>query len=120
MFSISSNCCIKLWRNWITSGKSSSIKPFINKYNWEWVNYPSKIDDWKTFETNNPTIALNILYIKEKEICPAYISKINSNCKKKIILLMIPNEEKEGQHYLAVKKLSTLLRGITSRHGDFY
>ena len=28
---------------------------------------------------------------------------------------MIPNEEKEGRsHYLAVKKLSTLLRGITS------
>ena len=27
---------------------------------------------------------------------------------------MTPNEEKEGWHYLAVKKLSTLLRGITS------
>ena len=38
-------------------------------------------------------MTLNILYIKEKEICPAYISKINSNCEKKI-LLMIPNEEK--------------------------
>ena len=34
---------------------------------------------------------------------------------------MIPNEEKEVWHYLAVKKLSTLLRGITSKHhGDFY
>ena len=32
---------------------------------------------------------------------------------------MIPNEEKEGWHYLAVKKL--LLRGITLKHhGDFY
>ena len=27
---------------------------------------------------------------------------------------MTPNEEKEGWHYLAVKKLSILLRGITS------
>ena len=27
------------------------------------------------FEKNNPTIPFNILYIKEKEICPAYISK---------------------------------------------
>ena len=26
---------------------------------------------------------------------------------------MIPNEEKDGWHYLAVKKLCTLLRGIT-------
>ena len=55
----------------------------MNKYNWEKINYPSKIDDWKTFEKNNPTIALNILYIKEKEIYAAYILKINSNCEKK-------------------------------------
>ena len=62
-----------------------------------------------------------MLYTKEKEICPAYISKINLNCEKQIILLMIPNEEKEGWRYLAVKKLSTLLRGITSKHhGDFH
>ena len=62
------------------------------------------------------------MYTKEKEICPAYISKINWNCEKQIILLMIPNEQKEGLwHYLAVKKLFTLLRGITSKHhGDFY
>ena len=43
------------------------------------------------FEKNNPIIVLNILHTKEKEICPAYISKINSNCEKQIILLMIPN-----------------------------
>ena len=76
-----------------------STNPFINKYNWEGVNYPSIIDDWKTFEKNNPTITLNILCTKEKEICPAYISKINLNCEKQIILSMIPNEEKEGWHW---------------------
>ena len=42
------------------------------------------------------TMGLNILYIKEKEICPTYISKINSNCEKEIILLMVSSEEKEG------------------------
>ena len=73
----------------------SNIKPFINKYNWKGMNYTPKIDDCKTFEKNNPTIALNILHTKEKEICPADISKINSNCEKQIILIMIPNEEKE-------------------------
>ena len=55
----------------------SNIKPFINKYNWKGISYPSKTDDWKTSEKINPTIALNILYAKVKEICPAYISKIN-------------------------------------------
>ena len=60
------------------------------------------------------------MYIKEKEICSAYISEINSNFEKQIILLMMLNEEKEVWHYLAVKKLSTFLRGITSKHhGDF-
>ena len=73
----------------------SSIKPFTNKYNWEGINYPSKIDDWKTFENNNQTFN-QTLYTTEKEICPDYISKINSNYEKQIILLMIPNEQKEG------------------------
>ena len=62
-----------------------------------------------------------ILYIKEKKICPAWILKINSNCEKQIILLIIPNEETEGWNYLALKKLSALPRRITSKHdGDFY
>ena len=61
------------------------------------------MEDWKRFEKYNPTDALNILHAKEKEICPAYISKINSNCERQIILL-IPNVEKEVWHYLVVKK----------------
>ena len=27
----------------------TKIKPFINKYNWEGINYPSEKDDWKKF-----------------------------------------------------------------------
>ena len=46
------------------------------------INSPPKIDGGNTFDKNNPTIALNILYNKEKQICPAYISKINLNCQK--------------------------------------
>ena len=74
--------------------ESWKSEQLTNKYNWKGINYLSKKDGWKTFGKNSPTIALNILYIKEKEICPAFISKINSNCEKKIILLMIPNKEK--------------------------
>ena len=88
----------------------SNIKPFINKCNWEGICYPSKIDDWKTFEKNNLVIALNIFYTKEKEVCPACISRINSNCEKEIILLMIPNEDKEGWHYLAIKRTVYIIK----------
>ena len=46
--------------------------------------------------------------LKKKEICATYISKINSNCEKQI-LLMIPNEEKEEWHYLAWKKMISII-----------
>ena len=46
----------------------------------------------------------------KKEICPACISKINTNCEKQIILLMIPNKEKEGWHCLAVKKTVYIIK----------
>ena len=82
--------------------KVSNIKPFINKYKWKKINYASKMDDLKTFEKNNPTIALDVSYIKEKEICPGYISK-NLNCEKQINLLKVPNKEKEGWNYRTVK-----------------
>ena len=43
----------------------TKIKPFINKYNWEGINYPSQKDNWKKSEKNNVTGALNVLYTKK-------------------------------------------------------
>ena len=43
-------------------------KPFINKYSWEGINYPSEKGDRKKFEKNNGTIALNVLYAKKEKI----------------------------------------------------
>ena len=52
------------------------------------------------------------------DICPAHVSKHSSNVKK-VLFLMISNGER--WHYVAVKALSALIRGITSKHvGDFY
>ena len=61
----------------------------------------------------------NVFYVKKYKTYPAYVSKYNSNRENQVILLMIPNGE--GCHYLAVKKLSALLREITSKNnGHFY
>ena len=65
----------------------TKIKPFINKYNWEGINFPSEKDDWKKFEKNNVTIALNVLYTKKEKLYPSYVSKYNSNHEKQVILL---------------------------------
>ena len=68
---------------------------------------------------NNPIVALISCILKKKKIYPTYFSKHNANRGKQVILLMILNGE--GQYYLKVKKLSVLLRGITSKHiGNFY
>ena len=43
----------------------TKIKSFINKYNWEGINYPTKKNNWKKFEKNNLAIALNVLYARK-------------------------------------------------------
>ena len=96
-------------------------KPFVEKYDWNGVNFPPEIPDWKRSESNNKSIALNVLYVPygEKNIRHAYKSKYNSKREKQIILLMISDAGK--YHYLTVRRLSALLKGVTSNHnGDFY
>ena len=41
----------------------SKIKPFINNYNWNDINFPAAKKDWNKFEVNNKNVALNILYV---------------------------------------------------------
>ena len=41
----------------------SKIKPFIDNYNWNDINFPTAKKDWNTFELNNKDVALNILYV---------------------------------------------------------
>ena len=106
----------------ITQKEFLNLKPFINNYNWKDIEFPSHSKDWRKFEQNNKTIALNILYVpyNTKQTRPAYISKYNNKRDNQIKLLMISNNEGKW-HYLAVKNISGLLRGITSNHnGDFY
>ena len=81
----------------------SNIEPFIDQYNWEGIDFPSGIKDWKKFERNNKTIALNILFIphNEKTINLAYKSKYNRKRENHVVLLMITNGEK--WHYIALK-----------------
>ena len=55
----------------------TKIKPFLNRYNWERITFPSEKNDWKKFDKNNVTITLNVLYAKKENIYPAYVSKHN-------------------------------------------
>ena len=64
---------------------------------------------------------MNILFVPHntKTMSNAYKSKYNHKRKNQVILLIITDGKK--WHYLAVRSLSALLRGIkSSNNGDFY
>ena len=87
----------------------------------EKISFLSRQKDWKKFELNNKSIALNILYVPHntEETAYAYVSKCNTNREDQVILLMINDGKK--CHYLEGKKISPLLRGVTLKYvGSFY
>ena len=51
----------------------SKLKPCINKYNWEEINFPAGSKEWQKFEQDNNTIALNVLHVttqhKKNKFC---------------------------------------------------
>ena len=94
----------------------------VNNYNWKDIEFPSHSKDWRKFEHNNKTIALNILYVpyNTKQIKQAYISKYNNEHDNQVNLLMI-TDGTNNWHYFAVKCISGLLIRITSNlNDDFY
>ena len=97
-----------------------NIMPFIDQYDWSDINFSSH-KKWALFEKNNKTISLNVLYVPHntKQIRHAYKSKYNLKRENQVILLISNDGTK--WHYLVVKTLSGLLRGIIgNNHGDFY
>ena len=41
----------------VVQERVSHIEPFISKFNCDGIEYPSEIDNWKIFESNNQQIA---------------------------------------------------------------
>ena len=69
----------------------ADLMPFFDQYNWKDIEFPSNTKDWKKFQQNNKTIALNILFFKynTKQIELAYKSKCNHERDNQVNLLMI-------------------------------
>ena len=88
----------------------SKIRPFKDQYNWKDIDFPATSKDWKKFDQNNESIAVNILYVPHntRKIHIAYKSRHNLTREKQVILLLITDGKK--WHCLVVKYLSGLLR----------
>ena len=100
----------------------SKLKPFIKKYNWNDISFPTEQKDWDKFERTNKDIALNILsaYSTKKKINIVKTSKHNNRRKHKVILLIISDED-NNSHYICVKNLKALCRDVfLNNHGDYY
>ena len=79
--------------------------------NWNGLKFPVGLKAIKIFETNNPSIAINVFGF-EDEVYPLKISKekrINN-----IDLLVISDEKK--QHYCLINNLSRLIRSSLTNH----
>ena len=68
------------------------------------TDFSSHQTDWESFEQNNESIALNVLFVSHNSEVKkfAYKSRYNNECKNHVILLMI-NDEAENCYYFAVK-----------------
>ena len=101
----------------------SNIEPFIDQYNWEGIEFPAGIKDWKIFEQNNETIAFNILFAPHNEntLTLAYKSKYNRKRKNQIVLLItngkkchdiaLKSELTDDGFNRPIRTLSRLFRG---------
>ena len=81
--------------------------------NWNGLKFPVGLKAIKIFETNNPSISINVFGF-EDEVYPLKISKekrINN-----IDLLWISDEKK--QHYCVIKDLSKFLRSSLTKHHE--
>ena len=87
----------------------SKLKPFIDNYNLDNIDFPAGHKDYSAFEKNNSDTSINILYVtyKTKEIRQAYISKHNKTPNIHANLLMI-TDGTGNWHYLAIKSISGL------------
>ena len=69
--------------------RKSKLKPYINKYNMEGIDFPVGPKEWQKFERNNKTIALNILFISQntKTLSVAWRLEYNNKRKRRVIFV---------------------------------
>ena len=82
--------------------KYNKIKPYINNFNWNNINFPPMKQDYENFEIDNDKIALIIYQLDNEKISQLYES--NHNRPKEINLLLL-----ENKHYVCIKNLKSLL-----------
>ena len=84
------------------------IKQYTNSFDWNNINFPPQEQDYKAFEMNNKSIAMNVLQEVERKISHLCKSEFNKTRENHVILLILSDHQK--QQYVAVKNLNALLK----------
>ena len=79
----------------------TKIKPYVNNFNWNNINFPLINQDYETFEINGENSSLNICQFNNEKISQIYKSNYD---KKQVNLLLI-----ENKHYVCIKNVKSLL-----------
>ena len=80
----------------------TKIKPYINNFNWNNINFSPTEQDYESFEINNPEIGLNIYQLNNEKI--SQLCESNYDRTKQANLLL-----PENKHYVCIKSLKSLL-----------
>ena len=96
----------------------SKLRPFVERYNWEGLEFPMALNKISKFEKRNLEIAVNVLFVSKKNIFIARRSEFNGKRGKQANLLMIVDGE--NRHCTAVKSLSRLLKSLNAKHHGAY
>ena len=62
----------------------SNIKPFINKYNWKGINYPAKMDDWKSLKKIIQQLLLIFCILKKRKCTLLIFQNITQPVRKEL------------------------------------
>ena len=86
--------------------KRKELEKLFEKSKYEDIDFPSQQRDWKNFEQNNESIALQVLFASQnsEDITLVYKSEYNFERKNKVLLLMINDDDDERYYYFDVKK----------------
>ena len=80
----------------------AKIKPYVNNFNWDNINYPRTNQDYKNFEINIDNSSLNIYQLENEKLSQFYES--NYDRQKEINLLLLKN-----MHYVCIENLKSVL-----------
>ena len=116
---------------------SNKLIEYVEKLDWNGIDFPASTPDYKRFEKNNEDIALDILYVPSDneiiDVYPEYISKFNFTRKNQIVILKISDgsekwhilalkseQEENGDCMKPTKSLSRLMTDISSNAQENY